>query len=149
MIRVKSRDNARTPMQWDDGPSAGFTTGRPWIAVNPNYREINVARDRASPRSIFAYYQRLIRLRKAHPIIVYGSYDLLLPEHPQLYAFTRSLGDERLLVLLNLSREAAAFTPPPEFAGTELLIANYPANEAAASDPITLRPYEARVYRGR
>jgi oligo-1,6-glucosidase len=149
MIRTKSRDNARTPMQWDDGPNAGFTTGTPWIKVNPNYPEVNVARAMADPDSVFHYYRRLIQLRKANPVIIYGAYDLILLDHPQIYAFTRTLGDERLLVVLNFSREAPVFSLPEElvFRRAELLVANYPVDAAAPIAEIALRPYEARVYR--
>jgi oligo-1,6-glucosidase len=149
MVHARSRDNARTPMQWDDSPNAGFTSGVPWIGVNPNYPQINVAGDRAAPDSIFSYYQRLIRLRKANPVIVYGSYDLLLAEHPQIYAFTRTLGEARLLVALNFSRESPTITLPAELAAAavELLIANYPIDAAAGVGEFALRPYEARVYR--
>ncbi|HYF64198.1 MAG TPA: alpha-glucosidase [Herpetosiphonaceae bacterium] len=149
VIHAKSRDNARTPMQWDDSPNAGFSSGAPWLAVNPNYPRINVAADRAAADSIFAYYQRLIRLRKAHPIIVHGSYDLLLDAHEQIYAFTRELGDERWLVLLNFSADTPVFALPTviEYAGTELIIGNYAVDPAEDIRLLTLRPYEARVYR--
>ena len=101
IIHAKSRDNARTPFQWDDRAQAGFTTGTPWIKVNPNYTEINAKQALTDPDSIFYYYQKLIRLRKAHPLIVYGTYDLILDAHPQIYAFTRTWHDDRLLVMLN------------------------------------------------
>jgi oligo-1,6-glucosidase len=148
MIHAKGRDNARTPMQWDASANAGFSSGRPWIKLNPNYTTINAAQDRADPRSIFAYYQRLIRLRKTHPIIVYGSYDLILAEHPQIYAFTRTLGIERLLVLLNFSAGTPVIVIPPEISYTsaELLIGNYPDAPADEIGQLALRPYEARVY---
>ena len=89
IVHARSRDNARTPMQWDSTPNAGFTTGTPWIQVNPNYREINVERAVAAPDSVFHYYQRLIALRHTHPILVYGVYDIILEDHPQIYAFAR------------------------------------------------------------
>jgi oligo-1,6-glucosidase len=149
LIHTKSRDNARTPMQWDDSPNAGFTSGTPWIKANPNYPQINVARDRAAADSIFAYYQQLIRLRKLHPVIVYGSYDLFLADHPQIYAFTRTLSDERLLIILNFSAEAPIFSLPAgiDAAGAALLVSNYPVGEVEYIGEIALRPYEARVYR--
>lgn len=145
-LRVKSRDNARTPVQWDASPNAGFTSGQPWIQVNPNYLTINASQALADPDSIFYYYRRLIDLRKASPVIVYGQYELLLAEHPQLYAFTRTLDDDRLLVLLNFSAQPLALELPAglSLAGSELLIGNYPAEGAEAA---SLRPYEARVYR--
>jgi oligo-1,6-glucosidase len=127
IIHAKSRDNARTPVQWDASPNAGFTSGRPWIKVNPNYPAINVAQALADPDSIFYYYQQLIRLRKAYPVIVYGTYHLLLPDHEQIYAFTRTLDKQRLLVILNFSSDTPDFILPPEveFSTHELLIANY------------------------
>jgi oligo-1,6-glucosidase len=148
LIQAKGRDNARTPVQWDDSPNAGFTSGTPWLKVNPNYPAINVALALADPDSIFYYYQRLIQLRKQHPIMVYGRYDLILPDHQQIYAFTRSLDDQRLLVLLNFSREPILFERPAEVAPREptLLIANYPVAADESLDRISLRPYEARVY---
>jgi oligo-1,6-glucosidase len=148
-IHARGRDNARTPMQWDSSANAGFSTGTPWLAVNPNYTQINVAVDRAAPDSIFAYYQRLIRLRKAHPIIVQGAYDLLLDDHEQIYAFTRTLGDERWLVMLNFSADPAVFALPTTitFASHELVIGNYAVDPAENIRLLTLRPYEARVYR--
>ncbi|HNP88708.1 MAG TPA: alpha-glucosidase [Kouleothrix sp.] len=149
MIYAKGRDNARTPMQWDASPNAGFTTGTPWIDVNPNYPEINVAHELADPTSIFAYYQQLIRLRKANPVIVYGTYTLLLPDDPAVYAFTRTLGDERLLVVLNFTAGTPTFALPAAVpvAGYELVISNYPVESAQDICAFTLRPYEARVYR--
>ena len=104
MIYAKSRDNARTPVQWDDSEHAGFTTGTPWIKVNPNYKDINAKQALADPNSLFYYYQRLIRLRKEKPIIAHGNYDLILDEHQEIYAFTRTLEDERLLVILNFTK---------------------------------------------
>ncbi len=149
MIHAKSRDNARTPMQWNAGPHAGFTTGTPWIKVNPNYPAINVEQALANPDSIFGYYRRLIRLRKEHPVIVYGTYDLLLNAHKQIYAFMRTLEDERLLVMLNFTPDTPVFALPSSivFSNKELLIGNYPVDPAEDIDGLTLRPFEARVYR--
>jgi len=149
IIHAKSRDNARTPMQWDAGAQAGFTTGTPWLKVNPNYKEINVAQATADSNSIFHYYRELIELRKTNPVIVYGSYELILPEHAQIYAFTRTLGEERLLVILNFSQEPVVFTLPGDFeySRASLLIGNYPVDPAGDIRSLTLQPYEARVYR--
>lgn len=121
-LRYKSRDNSRTPMQWDAGKNAGFSEGEPWIMVNPNYREINAAELLARPDSVFRFYQELIRLRHTHKLIVYGSYDLILPEDRQLFAYTRTLGDQRLLCVVNLSDEPAACEVPEEFAAAQKLI---------------------------
>ena len=149
ILHAKSRDNARTPLQWDDSPNGGFTGGTPWIEVNPNYRTINVRQALADPNSVFYYYQKLIALRKENPVMVYGAYDLLLPDHEQLYAFTRTLGDDRLLVVLNFSAGQPVFNLPPEivFDSAQCLIGNY--NEIPDRDlgSLVLRPYEACVYR--
>ncbi|MBX3056144.1 MAG: alpha-glucosidase [Anaerolineae bacterium] len=149
LIHAKGRDNARTPMQWNDDPHGGFTGGDPWIKANPNYPDINVAQALVDPHSIFYYYQQLIRLRKQYPVIVYGTYDLMLDAHEQIYAFTRTLDEERLLVMLNFSADTAVFTLPPHitFAHHELLIANYAVSPDDDIRLLNLRPYEARVYR--
>jgi len=149
VVHAKSRDNARTPMQWDSSKNAGFTNGTPWIKVNPNYKEINVAEAMADPNSVFHYYKKLIQLRKENPVIVYGTYDLLLASHEEIYVFTRTLDKDRLLVILNFSRNAPVFHLPENivFASAEPLISNYAADPAENIHQITLRPYEARVYR--
>lgn len=141
-----SRDNARTPFQWDDSPNAGFTTGTPWILVNPNYREINLAQDLQSKDSIFYYYQRLIRLRKETPALVYGEYCPFLEDDPSLYVYERALDDDRILIVLNLLGEARELVLPQEVAEAhrELLLGNLEGAEEAG---LTLRPWEARVYR--
>ncbi|MDQ2696971.1 MAG: alpha-glucosidase [Pseudomonadota bacterium] len=149
MIHAKGRDNARTPVQWDDSENAGFTTATPWIKVNPNYREINVRKDLADPDSILHYYRRLIRLRRENPVVVYGRYDLILESHEQIYAFTRTLRDDRLLVMLNFTGDTPVFALPTNvpFSGLELLISNYPVDANEDIRLLTLRPWEARVYR--
>lgn len=105
-IHHKSRDNARTPMQWDDGHAGGFTTGTPWIEVNSNHMEINAGNAVKDPDSIYNYYKQLIALRKKYKVIVYGSYELLLAEHTEIYAYSRTLEDQRLLVILNFLIES-------------------------------------------
>jgi oligo-1,6-glucosidase len=148
-LHAKSRDNARTPMQWDDGLHAGFTSGSPWIKVNPNYREINVKQAAADPGSIFWYYHRLIRLRQENPVVVYGVYDLILEDHEAIYAFTRTLEGDRLLVILNFTEGMPIFALPADIqlSGKELLISNYEIDPAEDIRQLTLRPFEARVYR--
>ena len=147
-IYAKSRDNARTPVQWDDSKNAGFTTGTPWIKVNPNYKEINAKQALADPNSLFYYYQKLIQLRKEKPIVVQGSYDLILDEHQEIYAFMRTLEDERLLVILNFAKHRPVFALPDSvsFSNKELLISNYPVDPVEDIRRLNLRPYEARVY---
>ena len=146
-IYVKGRDNARTPFQWDDSEHGGFTAGTPWIQVNPNYTEINARQAVADENSIYHYYRELIQLRKEHPIIVHGRYDILVPEDESIYVYTRTLESQKLLVLLNFSDEEQGFAVPVELQGkkNEILISNYEAGEGYGS-VISLRPYEAIVY---
>ncbi len=145
VVRYRSRDNGRTPMQWSDSTHAGFSSAEPWIAVNRNHSLINAEAELEDADSVFNYYRRLIRLRRTHPVIVYGSYTDLLPEHEQLFVFQRSGTEERLVVLLNFSAD-----PVP--VGLELpgewnrLIGNYPPVMADGFIPGTIRPYEAMVY---
>jgi oligo-1,6-glucosidase len=148
-IYAKGRDNARTPMQWDAGPNAGFTTATPWIGLNPNHHEVNAAQALADPDSVFHYYRRLIALRKSNPVIVHGRYDLLLEEHPQIYAYTRTLGDERLLVVCNFSGDTPVFSLPADIAfdSAEPVIANFDVPAGVDLRALPLRPWEARVYR--
>lgn len=148
-LRYKSRDNARTPFQWNSEENAGFTTGEPWIMVNPNYTEINAEEQMKRETSVFCYYQKLIRLRKQHEIIVYGSYDLLLPEDKELFVYTRALGTEKLLVICNFYGNTRCFELPEEWDSrkTKILIANY--SDAAVEKTITVRPYEALVLQNR
>ena len=138
-----SRDNARTPMQWDDSEQAGFTTGTPWIAVNPNYKEINAKAETADPNSVFHYYKKLIALRKQTPIMVYGKYEPLFEESEDWFVYTRTLENEKLLVVCSFTDQETAFTIPEEFAGAELLISNM--ENAYDKGTVTLRPYEAFV----
>jgi oligo-1,6-glucosidase len=147
-IYAKGRDNARTPFQWDDSENAGFTAGTPWIKVNPNYKEINAKQAIEDPNSIYHYYRKLIQLRKQQPIIVYGTYDLILPEHEQIYAYTRTYHNEKLLVILNFSDQQPVFEWPKDlsFSYKELLISNYQVDGDEEIDFIKLKPYEARVY---
>jgi oligo-1,6-glucosidase len=147
-IFAKSRDNARTPMQWDDSIHAGFTTGEPWIMVNPNYKEINAAKAVADPDSVYHYYRKLIELRKKYPIVVYGQYELILAEHEQIAAYTRTLGDEKLLVITNFSGRESTFNLPVEinYASHELLLRNYSEGDTNNIGSFQLKPYEARVY---
>ncbi|PLR82917.1 glucohydrolase [Bacillus canaveralius] len=148
-IYVKGRDNARTPFQWDDSEHAGFTTGEPWLKINPNYHEINAKQAVEDQNSVYHYYRKLIKLRKQHPIIVYGDYQLILPEDKQIFAYTRSLENEKLLVVTNFSGESVPFSLPEDvdFTANELLTSNY-AIEGKPSLSFELRPYEARVYKG-
>jgi len=150
-IYVKGRDNARTPVQWNASNHAGFTTGTPWIAVNPNYKEVNVEKAMADSDSIFHYYKKLIKLRKEHDVIVYGTYDVLLDDHEQIYAYTRTLKKEKLLVILNFSDHRPEFKLPEDMIcrDVEVLISNYEQPKEPDVSSIKLRPYEAVVYKYR
>lgn len=150
-IYVKGRDNARTPVQWNASEHAGFTTGTPWIAVNPNYKEVNVEQAVADQDSIFHYYKKLIKLRKENDVIVYGKYDVLLEDHEQIYAYTRTLKKEKLLVILNFSDHRPEFVLPEDMIcrDIEVLISNYEQSAEPDVSSIKLRPYEAIVYKYR
>ena len=142
-IGYKGRDNARTPMQWDDSAYAGFSTATPWIMVNPNYTKIN-ARDQVNREdSVFKYYQKLIKLRHESELIVYGTYDLILDDDKDIYAYIRTLGDEKLIVYCNFSENTREVELPEEFTNGKVLISNY--IDAKVNHKITLRPYEAIV----
>ena len=142
-ITFKSRDNARTPVQWDDSENAGFTAGTPWIAVNPNYKEINAKAETADPGSVFHYYKKLIALRKQNPVMVYGKYEPLLMESEELFAYTRTLEETKLLVVCNFCDHETTFAIPEEFQGAPCLIANKERSYEGAE--ITLEAYEAFV----
>ena len=144
-----SRDNARTLMQWDDSPCAGFTTGIPWIKVNSNYPEINVAHNLKDSNSIFHYYQKIIRLRKENLIMIYGDYQLILEDDEHIYSYLRTLNQERLLIILNFFSSQTIFYLPENinYQEKELLISNYNVEEKEDIKRIYLQPYEARVYK--
>lgn len=147
-IYIKGRDNARTPMQWNANEHAGFTAGEPWIGLNPNYKEINVEQALQDQESIFYYYKKLIELRKKHEMIVYGTYDLILEEHPSIFAYVRTWRDEKLLVIANFTSDESVFELPEEimYGDIELLIHNYNVQDEVI-ESIALQPYETRVYK--
>ncbi|MBU8768246.1 glycoside hydrolase family 13 protein [Cytobacillus oceanisediminis] len=144
-IYAKGRDNARTPMQWDSSEHGGFSDGTPWIKVNPNYKDINVEKAMKDPDSVFHYYKKLIELRKKNEIIVYGRYNLILDQHPEVYAYTRTLGNQILLVLCNFYGGNPEVEPPAYIQEKkfEALIGNY--KDIQINRTIKLRPYEAQV----
>lgn len=148
IIYQRGRDNARTPMQWDESPQAGFTTAVPWINLNPNYVDINVKQAQSDPDSILNYYKELIRLRKSSDILIYGTFHPLAPEDTQIFAYERRLEQERILVILNFSRDTVQFVLPPNFdlTGAGLMISNYLEQSKAYTGSIDLRPYECRAY---
>ncbi|WP_312640691.1 alpha-glucosidase [Hydrogenoanaerobacterium sp.] len=141
-----SRDHARTPMQWNDSPNAGFSTGTPWIPVNPNYTKINAAAQRNDENSVFSYYQKLIRLRREYQVIIDGHFELLDPSNEELFCYTRSSQDETLLIICSFADHGVTYHIPQGFlaGSSQLLIANY--SDCSLTQQITLRPYECRVY---
>jgi oligo-1,6-glucosidase len=142
-LSVKSRDNARTPMQWDDSSHAGFTEAIPWLPVNPNYLTINAAAAAEDPHSVFHHFRKLIKLRHDHPVIVHGRFELLLPDHEQIWALTRTLNDQVLLMIANCSSEAASVPRDafPDTGGAEVLVATH-----EDSTSLDLEPWESRIY---
>ena len=140
-VQRMARDNARTPMQWTAGPNAGFTTGTPWMRVNPNYTAINAEAALADPASVFYTYQKLIALRKTNPVFAAGDFTLLCPGDTQVFAYLRRGGGQTMLVAANLSGQDAAFALPADFAAVPPALATQ-----GAPEPGTLRPWEAAVY---
>lgn len=145
-----ARDNSRTPMQWDATRNGGFTSAeKAWLAVNPNFVSINAASELEDPNSIYHFTQRMIALRHAHKALVYGDYQDLDPANPQVFAYTRTLGDEHFLVVLNFASTGIAYTLPEGKKAGELVVSNLsaiPANESHATT-LNLKPWEARIYR--
>lgn len=144
-LRRTSRDNARTPMQWTDGPHAGFTTGEPWITVNPNSTVVNAAAERADPDSVFAHYRALIDLRHRSRVVASGGFELVLPDHEQIFGYVRALDDDALLVLVNLSGTAAVYDPAdlPGWEAATVLLAS--GGDGPAGLTGAVQPWEAVV----
>ena len=143
-IYTNGRDNARTPMQWNNTANAGFSRVKPWLKVNPNYTEINVQAALNTPDSVFFHYQKLIKLRKDQPIMTWGAYQPLLEDHPEVFAYLRTLNNERIIVINNFSAYTVHLTLPVEAQGIrgECLISNYPPRKALDAELI-LQPYES------
>lgn len=147
-LQQKSRDNSRTPMQWDASHHGGFTTGTPWIGSAPNYQDINAEAALRDPDSVFHHYRQLIALRKQYDIIVHGDYRLLLKDDPRIFAYMRTHGSERLLVISNFYGEEAEFTLPVEVSlhgEAHILISNY-KDTPSTIQQLTLRPYESVAF---
>jgi len=142
-LMLRSRDNARTPMQWNASVQGGFTSGEPWIRINPNYKEINAVQQLGDPDSVFHYYQKLIRLRKEKDIIVYGDFEALCRDDDKIFAYTRKLDQKKLLTVCNFSDQDAEMEIPEEFAGAQCLITNL--GRTVFDRNFVLRPYEAFV----
>lgn len=141
-VYAKGRDNARTPMQWDDSANAGFTVGIPWIKVNPNYTEINAQAQVSNESSVFSYYKKLIALRKQNPIFCQGDYELLLPDDPNIYAYQRSWNGKRMFVVCNFHGEECLMPRIGDLSQMQLLISNYDNVQVDEK----LHPYDARIY---
>lgn len=146
-IWATSRDNSRTPMQWSAEANAGFTTGNPWLGMNPNYTTINVEQQLNDPESILHFYKKIIKMKKDHEVFTYGVYDLILEDHEQIYAYTRTLDSEQAIVITNLSDQPADY----EFDGfplesSKLLLSNQEVEQHGPVTALTLKPYETRVY---
>ncbi len=144
-----SRDNARTPFQWENTVNAGFSAGKPWLPVNPNYPEINAASQINDPDSVFSFYKKLISLRKENRILIDGDFTMLSPEEGKIIAYSRSLNEETWIAVHNFSEEENIFSHPALAGEKELLLFNYPDAQPDDSDMLSLRPYETMVFRSR
>ena len=142
-LSVKSRDNARTPMHWDDTAHAGFSEGIPWLPVNPNYVTINAEAAVADPSSVFHHFKKLIELRHDHPIVAHGTFALLLADHEQIWALTRTLDDQVLVMIANCSSRPAGVPAEaiPDLTSAELLLATHGERRS-----LDLEPWESRIY---
>ena len=151
-VRAKGRDNARTPMQWSAGPQAGFTTGRPWLAVHPNHDTVNAEAARADAGSVFHHHRQLIALRHSEPALVHGRYALLWPDHATVFGYTRTLGAVQLVVVCSFSAQPVAL-PLGTLAlhAAAVLSANWPLPQGVGGllhgGALHLRPYEALLLR--
>ena len=145
-IYKKGRDNGRTPMQWDDSENAGFTTGKPWLSINENYKEINAKKSLEDKNSVFYHYKKLIEIRKANETIIYGDYKLLCEDDKNIFAYTRELNGDKILVVCNFYEKEVEFKYDKEFKNPEILLSNY-NDSSLAIDKLKLRPYEAIMYR--
>ncbi|MFT3932785.1 MAG: alpha-glucosidase [Chitinophagaceae bacterium] len=143
----ESRDNGRTPFQWNATNNAGFTTGTPWIKVNPNYKTINQVAEDKDPKSILNYFRKVVALRKQHLVLVYGKYTLLDKENPSVYAYTREGQGEKILVLLNFTAKEASANIQASLKNASLLLSNYSPSPVIKNETVSLRPYEAIVYK--
>ncbi|MFC7783224.1 MULTISPECIES: alpha-glucosidase [unclassified Rossellomorea] len=148
IIWASSRDNSRTPMQWSDGENSGFTSGTPWMKVNPNYKTINVKAQEKDEKSILNFYKKMIQLKKNEDVFTYGIYDLLLEKDKQIYAYTRTGEDQSMIVITNLStKNTVCDLKDLEVSSSDLLLNNYDVDSHENVSKLTLKPYEARVYR--
>lgn len=147
IIWASSRDNSRTPMQWSSAKYAGFSTEMPWIGMNPNYLDINVEQQQRDENSIFHFYKKMIKLKKTNDVFTYGSYDLVVREHPEVYAYTRTLNDVQVIVISNLSLKRVKVSGLSTLAYSNLLLNNYPISHHEPVTALELEAYETRIYR--
>ncbi len=143
-LNFSSRDNGRTPMQWDNSEHAGFTNGTPWLPVNNNYVDINVEDENSDPNSVLNHFRKMIELRKENPILIYGAYELVAPEHPDIYAYTRALGEKTVLVLLNFSKETSEIKLKDDWSNHSILINNY-SDVEFFENSLKMKPYQAII----
>lgn len=147
IIWASSRDNSRTPMQWSSAENAGFSTVLPWIGLNPNYLEINVENQQQDDQSIYHFYKKMISLKKSNDVFTYGTYDLIQREHPEVYAYTRTLENEQAIIISNLSSKRVNINGLSTLSYSQLLLHNYPVYSHELVTELDLEPYETRVYR--
>lgn len=145
--KISARDNGRTPFQWDSSANAGFTRGTPWLKVNPNYKTVNVAAEEKNPNSTLNYFRRMIRLRKALPELVYGSYALVDRDNEKVYAYTRTLNHSKVLVILNFSKEEVLFNVPASAGKIQTVLINNLNSVTITSNQVKLQPYQAVIAR--
>lgn len=143
--KITGRDNGRTPIQWDDTPNAGFTSGTPWLKVNDNYTEINVAQQEENPDSVLNYFRKMVRLKKENEVLIYGQYQDIAPEHPQIYAFTRTLKQTTWLVVLNFSDQEVSFRLPDDLGIKSVVISNYVGHDLI-DQILEVKPFQALVF---
>jgi len=139
--KISGRDNGRTPFQWDDAANGGFTSGNPWLKVNPNYETINAAAQEDDPNSTLNYFRKIVKFRKNNPVLIYGKYALVDKDNPNVYAYTRELNDKKLLILLNFKARESAVNSGLDLSKAKVLLGNYPAPSTDGE----LKPYEAVV----
>jgi oligo-1,6-glucosidase len=140
--KISARDNSRTPFQWDSSTNAGFTTGKPWLKVNPNYKSVNVEDQDKNPESPLNYFRDLVRLRKSNPVLIYGDYTVVDESNPSVYAYTRKLDNKTFLIALNFTKDPAMLNTYISFVKSKVVFSNYKDKSASA----LLRPYEATIY---
>lgn len=141
------RDNGRTPFHWDASPNAGFTSGKPWLKINPNYISINYAIQEKDPESILNHFKQAVAIRKAHKVLVYGTYKLLDKSNTKVYAYTRTLGNEKMLIVLNFSNTNCITETGINTQNATLILSNYKTNPTINKTVMKLRPYEAIIYK--